>query len=598
MAALPQLSTTSLDSFVYQCTFAKSVWSQNTCFNETNRYFNPMNISSEIQQTTTILLYYLRLNNTAEFNMTASCIKTLSVDYIILSTAKGGSSSLLETSLPATLGFSVDLPGPSLLRDGELSMLLNLTSVRTTHKKLCDVTQFENFTSQSCKSILFLSLNVTNGRRMLPLQDDRGISGYPSFITGGSQSLIFLNKNYQTYIFTSTKSNLTEKVLFMEPLSIDCKTCQVDLDPNLMLQLCFNVSCTPPVQNNTIRLGQALLLTVSYRSAEYLYKYDLMEVQVYDNGALLDAPVDQVMIGTVSALRVDIVDQVNITAQDTGLHQYEVRAFSSERNLLASNVDNREFVSRLALLGGRFQITYYMFSPNESITMLSLLIVIVVAVGICSCGVGIAAYLIYRRIEKKYQTEDDETKEQGIELELLDYTEKENERIRKENEAKGISGSRSPFELSTIPKKKKEKSETLERFGNVHVVKFSKSRPTGSSVVKTPLKSPPVVYIDTEESRINKSAEKESLFESTVINTNKFKTNLPKEIAEASHESSESEKLNLETSDKILKPEETVQQPKVINIKFKKPKTTGKKKKKVGLSKTEKQGYDQIPERD
>lgn len=174
---------------------------------------------------------------------------------------------------------------------------MNLTSVRTNHEDLCDFKTYDTFISQSCKSILFVYLNVTNARRALPFE--------PSYLsTSSAQSLLFLRKGFQSYVFFSKATNLTEKALFLEPISIDCPNCNVDLDPNLMMQLCYSSTCAPPLTNSSVKLNQAVLLTVAFGSPEYLYRYDLRDIAVYDNGVLVTSRVEEFMLGTVSALRV------------------------------------------------------------------------------------------------------------------------------------------------------------------------------------------------------------------------------------------------------------------------------------------------------
>ena len=66
-------------------------------------------------------------------------------------------------------------------------------------------------------------------------------------VTGGEQqkSVVFLRKEFFSYIFYDSATNLTTKTIFLEPVSTNCPSCEVQLDPNLMMRLCYNSSCTP-----------------------------------------------------------------------------------------------------------------------------------------------------------------------------------------------------------------------------------------------------------------------------------------------------------------------------------------------------------------
>ena len=88
--ALPQLTNNALKSFNYKCTLAGAVWNASNCLKESKAYFNKLNLTSEIVPTTTILLFYMRFNNSLSYNMSADCIRALNAQFVILSTATGG----------------------------------------------------------------------------------------------------------------------------------------------------------------------------------------------------------------------------------------------------------------------------------------------------------------------------------------------------------------------------------------------------------------------------------------------------------------------------------------------------------------------------
>lgn len=202
------------------------------------------------------------------------------------------------------MGYTQTLSRPILLSDGTLRVTLNMSTVRTSLKGLCQTTEYGAFNSQNCKSTLFIALNVSSSRRRLqdflvPIGSDlKHVS------SGTGQSLLFMNKNFQTYIFTSNSTNLTEKVLFLEQLTVDCKTCSITMDPNLMISLCYDVACTRPLKNNSVRVGTPVYLTVAYSSPVYLYSYDLKDLQVLDNGSPMKLNLVETQVGTVAAFRV------------------------------------------------------------------------------------------------------------------------------------------------------------------------------------------------------------------------------------------------------------------------------------------------------
>ena len=183
---------------------------------------------------------------------------------------------------------------------------MNLTSVRTNHEGLCDFHLYDTFVSQSCKSLLFIYLNVSSTSLALPSWHDSAATSL-FYATTPAQSMLFVKKTFQTYIFYSKENNLTEKALFLEPISTECPNCKFDIDPNLMVQLCFNYTCVPPLTNSTVKLSQSVLLTVAFGTPEYLYKYDLRDIAVFDNGVPVQTPVEEFLLGTVTALRVPVI---------------------------------------------------------------------------------------------------------------------------------------------------------------------------------------------------------------------------------------------------------------------------------------------------
>lgn len=79
-------------------------------------------------------------------------------------------------------------------------------------------------------------------------------------------------------------------------------------------------------------------------------------------------------------------------------------------------------------------MVFYLYSPYEDLTMMTLLIVIISAVGVCSCSVGVVAYFVYRRAKRRLAEDkpgDDEDNEHAIEMQLLDYTEQKNDLDKK-----------------------------------------------------------------------------------------------------------------------------------------------------------------------
>lgn len=163
----------------------------------------------------------------------------------------------------------------------------------------------DGFNYQTCTSMMYLYLNVTSARLALPYHH-RGLSeNNISYATTAGNSLLFLKKTFYTYIFYSQEANLTEKIIFLEPISTDCLSCNLKYDPNLMVRLCYNPTCTPPLTNNSLRLTQMAVVTVALGSPEYLYKYDLSDMEVYENGIKLEFPVKMITLGTVTALQVD-----------------------------------------------------------------------------------------------------------------------------------------------------------------------------------------------------------------------------------------------------------------------------------------------------
>lgn len=181
---------------------------------------------------------------------------------------------------------------------------MNLTSVRKDDNELCTLTTMNDFSYQSCTSLLYVYLNVTSARLALPYH--RTLTAeYPlSYATTAGKSLLFLKRTFYTYIFYSLDANLTEKTIFLEPISTECASCKLDKNPNLMIQLCYNPTCTPQLTNNSMSLTQSAILTVALGTPEYLYRYDISDMEVYDNGVKLEFSIEEILLGTVTALRV------------------------------------------------------------------------------------------------------------------------------------------------------------------------------------------------------------------------------------------------------------------------------------------------------
>lgn len=83
------LNMSVFQAFNYECTLSNAIWSEGTCVNESKTFFNVNNVTTEIDQSTTILLFYLRINHVGNYNMSDECIRDITAHFVVMANTDG-----------------------------------------------------------------------------------------------------------------------------------------------------------------------------------------------------------------------------------------------------------------------------------------------------------------------------------------------------------------------------------------------------------------------------------------------------------------------------------------------------------------------------
>jgi hypothetical protein len=325
-------------------------------------------------------------------------------------------------SLPMRSVYFIKSMDIDQMRDDTYRFDIDMTTVRTTNKNLCTFTNYTTFISQECSALMIVYYDMPTANSImsrLKLLTPPARKQYQERLLAESTatSVMLMKKEFEAFIFYDPATNLTTKTIFLEKIETNCATCKIIKPDSLMIQLCLNKQCTPEMTNNTIKLTKNVIATVSLYTPEILQKYELKEIEVYDNGNIFAFPVVDYMLGTVNAL------QVNITSNTSGAHTYEIRAYVYPTPPLGSPSYHSVY----------FTLSFYSVSPFEdSMTYLWLFILIFGAVAIFACGAGIGSYYLYNNVREKAEAPDTEDM---LELQLLEYTENMNQ-WEKEDEEK------------------------------------------------------------------------------------------------------------------------------------------------------------------
>jgi hypothetical protein len=92
---ISNLNLTLFQAFNYDCTLSDAIWTESKCVNQSKTFFNINNLTVNIDQTTTILLFFLRMNHTGSYNMTDDCIKELTSQFVIMSNMDGSKPNII-----------------------------------------------------------------------------------------------------------------------------------------------------------------------------------------------------------------------------------------------------------------------------------------------------------------------------------------------------------------------------------------------------------------------------------------------------------------------------------------------------------------------
>ena len=288
-----------------KCSYRGVMNETQQCSNQLEKYFSSTSIRFEIVPTTLIAFYRLKLTN-GETGVSQECLNLLKA-HLVLVDSREEEKNRFPYSLFTTLSNGkMDLRSTNLIYYN-----IDLTSIRSVNKNKCEFSTFNNFSSQYCRTFLAVYYNygpsastsiVQLFDRMRLMQTNQ--TTYSNASSSYQSSLLYSLKEYRSFIFYDLKTNLTLKTIFIEDFTNFCHSCEMTTDPGLMIRLCTTPICIPEMTNNTVELGDYVLVTVSYNSAEYLMEKELTEVRVYDGGTLMDFGVSEVQIGNIVGLRV------------------------------------------------------------------------------------------------------------------------------------------------------------------------------------------------------------------------------------------------------------------------------------------------------
>lgn len=296
----------------------KEAMSSSACLEEVQKYFFSNNFTAHVVPTTTINLFYLKLNNTGGIKISAACLRSLNHQLSLLALESA------DIKYPSRAAVPISAGRQALRSDESLTIPLNLTSIRTSNRGRCTFLTFDDFVLQSCVSCLAVFYNTTTSSASSQLSDTpaaeppglRSLQASPT-TTERTASVLFLLKQFNAYIFYDRVSNLTLKTVFIEELVTDCPSCEISMATGLAIRFCYNVQCSPVVTNNSVKVGTWVLVSVYYSGPELLARKELREIQVFDNGASTAFEVREVMVGTVTALQVLPADRRRTSRRTT-----------------------------------------------------------------------------------------------------------------------------------------------------------------------------------------------------------------------------------------------------------------------------------------
>lgn len=110
----------------------------------------------------------------------------------------------------------------------------------------------------------------------------------------------------------------------LERFSNKCSNCEISSDSGLIYRICADSSCSEEVTNSTRMLDSTLYFLVTYEGHEYNYQKTIVDVQLYQNGFLVNSTADNYNL-TYSLIGTNQARVIGLLLDKEGSYNYEVR---------------------------------------------------------------------------------------------------------------------------------------------------------------------------------------------------------------------------------------------------------------------------------
>lgn len=259
----------------------------------------------------------------------------------------------------------------------QIYMTLDLSSVRTSNKYLCSQTNYTVFKVEACYAMILVLFDSTIGTT--------------------TSSIELFRREFYSYSYDLLPSGLTVKTVFIQEYSDLCETCNLVVNPQIMVKFCTNLQCSSPLTNNTVRSGQSLFANIGLLDQILLFNYTIQSLQLFDNGLDITKSTNKTALTESTGSAV----QMGFSVTGAGTHKLELRVILNAKPVVldASGkivYDNKDFYTAnftLVIPTGTTATT------DTSIIWLYVIIISSVMTG--SCLFGFLMYWICSCLKKK-----------------------------------------------------------------------------------------------------------------------------------------------------------------------------------------------------